>query len=92
MPGALIYLWGVSQAWAIPEERAAGVTTVTGEPFIWAGFVLPRFVLPVWGAVLVLNAAWVVWGRRRGEKLRGLWWGLVSTIWLVAIVVDFAHH
>lgn len=48
--------------------------------------------MPVWVAVLVLNLAWVVWGRRRGEKPRGLWWGLALTIWLVAIVVDFAHH
>jgi hypothetical protein len=34
--GAIGYLVAVSLSWAIPEERAAGIQSITGEPFIWA--------------------------------------------------------
>jgi len=34
--GAMIYLRAVSPSWAIPEERAHGVYSVTGELFVWA--------------------------------------------------------
>jgi hypothetical protein len=87
--GALLYLWRASFSWAIPEERAAGITTVTGEPFIWA-----LGVLPVWGAFALVNLAWVVLTLIRREAWRrsaaaGL---VVFSCWFVAFWIDFAHH
>lgn len=84
--GVLLYLWGASHAWAIPEERAAGITTLTSEPFIWAGF-----VFPVWTTFAVVNLAWVaVAVARRWWRSLGLLVA-VGAMW-AAVVVDFAHH
>jgi hypothetical protein len=41
--GAIVYVRAASVAWAIPEERAQGIYSVTGEPLIWALSVLPVF-------------------------------------------------
>jgi hypothetical protein len=85
--GVVVYLWGASYAWAIPEERAAGIDSVAGEPFVWAAA-----VFPVWAVFLALNGAWVgvaVARRQRGTLIPLL---LVSAVWLVAVVVDYAHH
>jgi len=86
--GVGLYLWGASYAWAIPEERAAGITTLTSEPLIWAGF-----VLPVWAVFGIVNACWVFAvlsspPRRRDTRILLA----VAAVWAVAVVVDFAHH
>jgi hypothetical protein len=37
--GAISYVVRASPSWAIPQER--GLHSMTGEPFVWASFVLP---------------------------------------------------
>jgi hypothetical protein len=85
--GVLLYLWMAHFAWAIPEERAAGIYTVTGEPFIWA-----LGVLPVWAVFLVLNASWAVFIAFRRPRTGFLSFALVSALWIIAFFVDLAHH
>jgi hypothetical protein len=41
--GTLLYLWVASLAWVVPEERAAGISSMTAEPFIWSLGALPVF-------------------------------------------------
>jgi hypothetical protein len=84
--GAIAYLIRASNAWAIPQEREAGIHSITGEPFVWFVGILPIvaffFVLNVvWGAVIV----------RRQWQAVGLWL-LTALVWLAAVAIDFAHH
>jgi hypothetical protein len=74
-------------AWAIPEERAAGIYTVTGEPFIWA-----LGVLPVWAVFLLLDGVWAVVIIRRRPRRGSLSFALVLALWVMAYVVDYIHH
>jgi hypothetical protein len=85
--GVAIYLLGARYAWVIPEEAANGIHTITGEPFVWASF-----VLPVWIVFLVINLAWgsIIVARRRW--LDGRIWLMTFFVWIVAVIVDFAHH
>jgi hypothetical protein len=85
--GIAWYLWGAAHAWAIPAERAAGINSVTGEPFVWA-----MFVFPVWAAFLLLNGVWigVAAARRQRRQLAPIL--VVIAMWACAIVVDYAHH
>jgi len=85
--GIAVYLLGARHAWVIPEEKANGIHSITGEPFVWAAF-----VLPVWIVFLVINLAWgsMIVARRRW--LDGRIWLMAFFIWIVAVVVDFAHH
>ncbi|SRR5258708_35343956 len=83
--GAIVYVRLASQSWAIPQER--GLHSQTAEPFIWFMSVMPIFTIfflvdVVWGAVIL--------GRRQWR--RGYLWLLTVLIWLVAAVIDFAHH
>src|SRR5579862_3789667 len=61
--GAIAYIRAVEPSWVIPEERAAGIHTVTGEPFVWAVAVVP-FVVgfgllnALWGASLCFWKKW----------------------------------
>jgi hypothetical protein len=48
--GAIIYDVAASPSWAIPQERALGIYSVTGEPFVWFGAILPIVI-----AFLALN-------------------------------------
>jgi hypothetical protein len=85
--GAILYVFSASRGgWAIPAERAAGIHSVTGEPFIWF-----MHVLPIVALFFAINVAWtVVLGRRRWNG--GRFWLLAAAVWVVAIVIDFAHH
>jgi hypothetical protein len=52
--GAMLYVFGASRGgWAIPEERATGIHTTTGEPFVW--FIS---ILPVVATFSAINLAW----------------------------------
>ena len=85
--GVFVYLWRAHFSWAIPEERAAGIYTVTGEPFIWA-----LGVLPVWAFFLAVNLAWAATVIFRRPQRGGIPFALASALWVVAVIVDFAHH
>src|SRR4051794_10838061 len=84
LAGMLLYLHFASLAWRIPEEVAAGIDSVTGEPLVWAGF-----VFPIWAAFLLVNAVWVLVGRRRGARPNVAAWLLVSLGWEVSLAIDF---
>jgi hypothetical protein len=84
--GAFAYLIRASSAWAIPQERAAGIHSITGEPFVWF-----LAILPIVAFFIVLN---VVWGavivRRQWQAIS--FWLLTALVWLGAVAIDFAHH
>ena len=86
--GAAIYVYRASPSWAIPEERAAGIYSVTGEPFVWfAG------IAPVLAVFIIVNLAWGSAVIRRRQWRSGRSWLLkAALVWLVAIGIDFAHH
>ena len=85
--GAVAYLRAVEPSWVIPEERAAGIHTVTGEPIVWAVGVLPFVV-----GFGLLNALWGSMPLRRKKWRSGYFWLATALIWLVAVWIDFAHH
>jgi hypothetical protein len=85
--GVLLYLRAASVTWAIPAERAAGITSVTSEPFIWA-----LGVLPIWGVFVVADVAWVVFRRRRSVRSNLVVTLGVVGIWLAAFAVDYSRH
>ena len=85
--GCVIYLLGARHAWIIPEEAANGVHSITGEPFVWAAF-----VLPVWIVFLVINLTWGVTILARRRWPHGRIWLMSGFIWIVAVIIDFAHH
>jgi hypothetical protein len=85
--GALAYLWGAQHAWVIPQEAASGVHSITGEPFVWAAF-----VLPVWLVFLVINLVWGMVILMRKRWVQGRFWLTSGVIWIIAAIIDFAHH
>ena len=83
--GAIAYVMGASHGWRIPEEH--GMIPVSGEPFVWfAG------ILPVIAIFLPLNFAWGLGILLRRRWWSGRFWLFSAAIWLVAVVIDFAHH
>jgi hypothetical protein len=83
--GAIAYVCLASRSWAIPQER--GLHSQTAEPFIWFLSVMPIFtsfflVDVVWGGLILVRRQW----------RSGYLWLLTALIWLVAAVIDFAHH
>jgi hypothetical protein len=85
--GATIYLARASNAWAIPQERAAGIYSVTGEPFVWF-----LGIWPIVGVFLVMNLACGALILARRHWFSGRLWLMAAMIWLVAVWIDFAHH
>jgi hypothetical protein len=85
LAGAVLYVWRSSFSWAIPQEK--GLTSTTGEPFIWALAVVPVLV-----AALLVNVPWGIVILKRRQRNSGRLWLLVGLIWLAAIAIDFAHH
>jgi hypothetical protein len=86
--GAMLYVFAASRGgWAIPEERAMGIHTTTGEPLVWFMSILP--------VVATFSAINLVWGVRiltRRDWQRGRLWLLTAAVWFVAVMIDFAHH
>jgi hypothetical protein len=85
--GAAVYVIGASHAWQIPDERAAGLHSITGEPFIWALYVFPVWILfglldLWWGASILARREW------RGGRV----WLFAALIWLASATIDFRHH
>lgn len=85
--GALIYVLAASHGWAIAQERAAGLHSVTGEPLVWA-----LYVFPICIAFLLLNLTWGVFILARRQWRTGVLWLSTIPIWLVAVAIDFVHH
>ena len=82
--GAIVYVFASMASWAIPEERAAGIYTVTGEPFVWATRTFPIFI-----CFGLINLIWI----SRIRKLRDSYFVIATaTIWIIAMWIDFAHH
>jgi hypothetical protein len=85
--GALAYLYAASSAWAIPEERAQWINSITGEPIVWfvravpilAGFSVLNFF---WGAYICAKRRWPV----------GYFWLTSFALWIIALWIDFAHQ
>ena len=86
--GAVIYVVAASHGgWVIPQERAMGLHSVTGEPLVWALHVFPICVV-----FFALNVAWGAFILARKQWRTGVLWLSTIPIWLVAVAVDFAHH
>jgi len=85
--GAAIYVYRASPSWAIPQERAAGIYSVTGEPFVWFDGILPVVVV-----FFIVDLAWGALALRRSQWRDGRWWMLAPLCWLLAVWIDFAHH
>jgi len=85
--GAILYVFEASRGgWAIPQERATGIITTTGEPFIWFSS-----IAPVVAVFMVINVAWmIILSRRHWSGVR--FWLLAAGVWVAAIAIDFAHH
>jgi hypothetical protein len=83
--GAITYVIAASRSWAIPQER--GLHSTTGEPFVWALFVVPIFAVFAlvnlsWGAYICFSKRW----------RSGYFWLMTAAGWLIAAWIDFAHH
>jgi hypothetical protein len=50
------------------------------------------YVFPVWIVFLVLNLAWGLMIVARRRWLDGRMWLVAFWVWVVAVIVDFAHH
>lgn len=51
--GALAYLIRASSPRMLPQEREAGIHSITGEPFVWL-----LAILPIVAFFLLLNVIW----------------------------------
>jgi hypothetical protein len=86
--GSILYVVAASRGgWAIPEERAAGINTTTGEPLVWFSN-----ILPIVATFFVINVAWGAAILARRQRKGGLFWLLAAVVWFGAVVIDFAHH
>ena len=85
--GAIVYVMASSLSWAIPQEREPGLNSTTGEPFVWG-----TAVLPIWALFSLLNLIWAAIIVRRKQWRDARLWAVTACVWLVGVVVDFAHH
>ena len=86
-PSSVIaYLLWASQTWVVPQERGMGTTT-PGDALVWGAFVLPLF-----GAFLIVNLVWgsLIVFQRRWQT--GRLWLTAFVVWMGAIVVDVTRH
>ena len=84
---AAAYVYAAIPSWVIPVERAHGVYSITGEPYIWFGRAVPILALSflidvIWGVRLCIRRNW----------RSGVLWVASVTIWLGALWIDFSHH
>lgn len=80
------YLKMASFAWAIPEEVEAGIhPAIAGSAVVWGLGALPILLV-----FLLVDGVWWYWAVSRGLKKTAVVASSLS--WVVAIVVDFAHH
>lgn len=83
--GAVVYVIRASPSWTIPQER--GLHSMAGEPFVWAGAVLPIIM-----GFAILNLSWAAYISLKKHRRGWYFWSMSAAAWLVAIWIDFAHH
>jgi hypothetical protein len=81
--GIVLYLVLASRSWRIPQEH--GAVPVSGEPFVWA-----LFVIPIYAVFGLVNVSWGAYILSKHRWRSGYFWLMAA--WLIAICVDFAHH
>jgi hypothetical protein len=74
-----------SHSWIMPQER--GLHSVLGEPFVWA-----PSVVPICALLFLVDLAWGAFIIARQQWRSGSLWLMTIPIWLIAVIVDFAHH
>jgi hypothetical protein len=85
--GTTAYVYAAAPSWVIPHECAAGIRTITGEPFVW----FARAV-PIAASFALIDTAWTIYiCIMKQWQLRYLWFTTVLA-WLAALWIDFAHH
>jgi hypothetical protein len=82
---AVIYVARASEAWVNPAE--GGRNAIAGEPCVWAVRAVPVVLVfliinVVWGITMLVSVRW------RSSRLYASVW----LLWIIAIVIDFAHH
>jgi len=87
LAGAIAYLYAASVSWAIPEERAQGIHSVTGEPFVWF-----FGAVPIFAGFSLLNLFWGAYICTKRKWRAGYIWLAALAMRLVAACIDFAHH
>jgi hypothetical protein len=85
--GTAIYLLRARLAWVIPEEEQHGIHVIAGEPFIWTAA-----ILPVCAIFLAANLTWAATIPMRKRPQDGRIWLSIVAMWIVAVLIDFAHH
>jgi hypothetical protein len=85
--GCITYVVRASPSWAIPQERALGIHSITGEPFVWFAGIFPVIVVftlldVLWAAYICIKKRW------QSSKF----WVLSLALWILAITMDFANH
>ncbi|RRA47341.1 hypothetical protein [Acidipila sp. EB88] len=85
--GAMFYVYAASFSWVMPQECAAGLRTITGEPITWA-----VAILPILSLFFLINFVWGVGIVRRRRWGAGRWWLAAAVLWPIAVWIDFAHH
>jgi hypothetical protein len=83
----MAYLYAASLSWAIPKERAQGIYSVTGEPFVWF-----FSAVPIFAAFSLLNLFWGAYICAKKKWQAGYIWLATLAMWFVAVCIDFAHH
>jgi hypothetical protein len=83
--GAVIYVLAARNSWAIPQE--SGLHATTGEPFVWA-----LYVLPIWIFFSLVDLIWVSTIAVHRSWKDGRIWAAAIFIWIIAVVIDFSHH
>ena len=82
--GIVLYLRLASRGWRIPQEHV--MVPVSGEPFVWV------LALPVLGTFFLTDIVWGGMLLRDRKSKRWLWWLVTTTVWLLAIGIDFSRH
>ncbi len=73
--------------WLSPKERAMGVDYYAGDSVVWF-----MFVVPVFAIYLILNCIWAGFIIAYRYSKGRLYWRLTALVWIVAVIIDYAHH
>jgi hypothetical protein len=85
--GALAYVYAAMPSWVIPVECAAGIHSITGEPFVWFARVVPIAVV-----FALVDLGWTGYICLKKKWQAGYLWLATVVVWLAAAWIDFVHH